>query len=129
MKTPRRIDTMGEANPLTGLLYCANCGEKMYNHRSRGGTENNPYPSDFFDCSVYTREHQKHSTACCGHYITTKALRTLILETIRSVSTFAISNRDEFMEKVRAASQLRQAEAAKDTKRKLNKDRKRITRA
>lgn len=31
------------------------------------------------------------------------------------------------MEKVRAASQLRQAEAAKDTKRKLNKDRKRIT--
>ena len=36
---------LGEANPLTGLLYCADCGEKMYNHRSKGGTENNPYPS------------------------------------------------------------------------------------
>ena len=125
-KTPKRIDTIGEANPLTGLLYCADCGEKMYNHRSKGNAEKGNYPSDFFDCSAYTLAHQKRITACCGHYITTKALRTLILETIRTASTFAIANQDEFMEKVRSDSQIRQAEAAKEAKRKLNKDRKRI---
>ena len=125
-KTPRRIDTWGEANPLTGLLFCADCGAKMYNHRSKGGTENNPYPLDCFDCSTYTLAFQKHSTACCGHYISTKALRSLILETVRAASTYAISNQEEFVAKVRAASQLRQKEAAKDTKRRLNKDRKRI---
>ena len=120
-KTPRRIDTFGVANPLTGLLYCADCGGKRYNHRSRGNPEKGVYPSDFFDCSAYTLAHQKHAKVCCSHYITTKSLRILILETIRTVSTYAISNRDEFVEKIRAASQIKQTETAKDTKRKLNK--------
>ena len=126
-KTPKRIDTIGVANPLTGLLYCADCGEKMYNHRTRGSAEKGNYPSDFFDCSTYTLAHQKKAKACCGHYITTKSLRMLILDTIRAASTFAISNQAEFMEKVRSASQVRQAEAAKDTKRKLSKDKKRVS--
>lgn len=125
-KTPRRHDTLGEANPLTGLMFCADCGAKMTNHRSRGGTESSPYPSDFYDCSTYTLAHQKRTNACCGHYIRTKAVRELVLNTIRTVSAFAISNQEEFAEKVRAASQIKQKEAAKETKRRLSKDKKRI---
>ena len=114
------------ANPLTGLVFCADCGAKMYNHRSRG-TESKPYPYDAFECSTYKLAGQKRSAACCGHHISAKALRELILETIRAASTFAISDRDAFLEKVRSASQLRQAEAAKETKRRLNKEKKRIS--
>ena len=118
---------MEEQNKYSGLVFCADCGAKMMNHRSRGGTENNPYPSDFYDCSTYTLAHQKRTHACKGHYIRSKVLRELILETIRAASTFAISDRDAFLEKVRSASQLRQAEATKETKRKLNKEKKRIS--
>lgn len=50
----------------------------------------------------------------------------MILDTIKNVSKYAISNKDEFMEKIRTASQIRQEEAAKDTKRKLKKDSKRV---
>ena len=125
-QTPRRIDHIGEANPLTGLVYCADCGAKMYNHRSPGkeGTSK-PYPSDFFDCSTYTLSRQKRFEACHGHYITTKALRTLILETIRAAATQAVKDEEAFIRKVREASDIRQAEAAKGIRRQLNKDRKR----
>ena len=124
-RTPRRHDTLGEANPLTGLLYCADCGAKMYNQRSRG-SDRKPYPSDSYECSTCKLAWQKHSAACCNHHISTKALRELILNTIRTVSGYAISNQAEFAAKIRAASQIRQKEAAKDAARKLNKDKKRI---
>ena len=124
--TPRRIDTLGEANPLTGLVFCADCGAKMYNQRTRGnGTK--PYPSDAYECSSYKLAGQRRTAVCSNHHISTKALRTLILETIKAASVYAVSNQDEFMEKVRAASQIRQAEAVKTAKRKLTKDRRRIT--
>ena len=125
-KTPRRIDHIEEANPFTGLLCCAECGAKLYNHRTRAGSKGKPYPTDFFDCSTYTLAAQRHEKGCCSHTITTKAVRKMTLDAIRHVSTYAIANQEEFLSRVHAASQLRQEEAAKQAQRQLNKDRKRI---
>ena len=123
--TPRRIDTLGEANPLTGLVFCADCGAKMYNQRTRG-SDTKPYPSDAYECSSYKLAGQRRTAVCSNHHISTKALRTLILETIRVTSSYAISNEAEFIQKVRAASEVQQAQAAKELKRKLNKDKRRF---
>ena len=115
-KTVKRTDTTGEANPLTGLLFCADCGAKMYNHRGRaqamkGNLGKDPvsglYPHDHYDCSTYALTFRRYHQECFGHYISTKALRALILDTIRTVSAYAISNEAEFIEKVRAASEVR----------------------
>ena len=133
-KTVHRTDATGEANPLTGLLYCADCGAKMYNHKGKGRSERENrdkdpvsglYPYDHYDCSTYSLTRYHSDAECYGHYISTKDIRALLLDTIRTVSAYAISNEAEFIEKVRAASEIRQAQAAKDLKRKLNKDRKR----
>ena len=126
IKTPRRVDTIGEANPLTGLVFCADCGAKMYNHRTRGDREKKKYPADTYDCSTYNLSFRKKEPVCFKHRISTKALRILILETIKAACASAIKDKAKFLDDVRSASQLRQKEAVKDAKRKLNKSRRRI---
>ncbi len=133
-KTVKRTDTTGEANPLTGLLFCADCGEKLYNHKGRAqaNKENRGidpvsglYPYDHYECATYNLNYNRTEKVCCSHYISTKALRTVILETIKTVSSYAIGNEEEFIQRVREASEVRQKEAAKELKRKICKAEKR----
>ena len=133
-QTVRRTDTTGEANPLTGLMFCADCGGRMYNRKNGGralkeGWEPDPdsglYPSDNYNCSTYVLTGKHSERKCCSHYITTRAVRALILDTIRTVSAYAVSDEKAFVEKIRTASQIRQDNAAKELKRKLTRDRKR----
>ena len=132
-KTKRRVDTTGEASPLTGLVYCADCGERLYNHRGRvkNGKRQNAdpvtglYPADHYECSTYLKTAHRASRDCFSHYIGTIPLRMLVLDTIRTASVYAIENEDAFIERVRKASEVRQKEAAKDLKRKIARARKR----
>lgn len=61
-KTVHRTDTLGTANPLTGFLFCADCGEKLYNHwyrrHTKKGTE---FFVDFYECSTYKMEVQRET--------------------------------------------------------------------
>ncbi|CAK7032947.1 MAG: hypothetical protein ENTB_01866 [Enterocloster aldenensis] len=124
--TKRRTDHIGEANPLTGLVFCADCGAKMYNHRYRTDKPR-PYFHDAYDCATFKQATQKKddSHPCVSHYISTKALRAIILDAIRATSAYAVSNEAEFIQKVREASQVQQEKAAKELRRKLNKDKRR----
>jgi hypothetical protein len=118
-KTKRRAAPSGEANPLTGLVYCADCGSRMFNHK---GTLAWKYDSqDAYACNQYT----KYPPKCTMHYIKTSALRTLVLEAIRRASDFARVNEEEFVKRVREASELRSAEEAKERKERLSKSLKR----
>ena len=120
-QTVRRTDTTGEANPLTGLMFCADCGAKMYNHRNR----NAQFLNDNYNCSAYTRTATRETRLCCSHSISTRTVRTLLLETIRTVSTYAFSNEEAFRQKVLAASKLKHEADTKELKKKIAKAKKR----
>ena len=124
-KTPRRAESLGIANPLTGLVYCADCGAKMHNHRSKskanGGKDFDPvtgfYPFDHYECSTYSKTYTKTYTNCFGHYISTRNLYALLLEMIRLISQYAISDKEAFAERVKATAQIQQQDEAKEIKR------------
>ncbi|MCL2048774.1 MAG: recombinase family protein [Defluviitaleaceae bacterium] len=109
----------GEANPLTGTLYCADCGHKMYNKIGKTGRENKPH--DEYVCSSY----RHYSRSCTCHYIRVEVVEQLLLDTIRRVSDFARNNEAEFIERVRQESTLQQETAVKENKKTLKKSQRR----
>ena len=134
-KTTRRTDSNGMANPLTGIMYCADCGQKMYNHKEvtlaeRKGRPRDPvsglYPYDNYECSSYNRTRTRVQRQCTPHRIPTSSVRSLLLETIRYASQSAISDPEAFAQKIREASSIQQAATAKETEREIDKATRRI---
>ena len=118
--TVRRTDTVQEANPLTGLMVCADCGGRMFNHRSTYMTKSEGEKiHDIYECGTYSRSRHRVEQVCSGHYVPTQAVRELILLTLRTVCPWAIQNKEAFAARVREESALRQKSAAQETKRKL----------
>ena len=112
-ETPRRIDTLGEANPLTGLLFCAECGAKMYNHR-KAHTEKPTHKklADVYNCSTYKLSNAKFNTKCSPHHISTEAVRTINFEVIRSTCGYVRERGQGFADVIRETSAIRQGETA-----------------
>jgi hypothetical protein len=127
----RRRPVFGESNPLTGILYCFDCRAKMTNRRhiKEPGDENGvgrTYRDNNYECSTNRIHGARFISKCSMHFITAAAVKAMILETIKHVALYARENEAEFAEKLREASAIKQANAAKENKRKLIKNERRI---
>ena len=134
--TPRRTDTSGEANPLTGILFCADCGHKMYSGRKShkpkeqrhvNGKTYTCCESDIYTCGGYNMARKRFKEVCTMHYIRTIVVRELVLDAIRKISGYVRGNEEEFVEKVREFSAVQQEETAKAHKSMIAKNERRIT--
>ena len=135
-ETPKRHDFSDKPNPLTGLLYCADCGAKLYNdsqkaYSQKHGYKPDPmtgyYGSDYYECKNYKLASVRETALCTSHRVNTNALIKLILETIRLVSDYAITNKAEFIEKVKAISLSQHNQNVNEQKKRLAKNEKRYT--
>ena len=98
----RYPDGWGEAHPLTGLMYCVDCGGKMYVHRMNNG-KRIPY----YTCSQYTKV--PCGTLCpTMHRINAEIVMTLIADMLRAIADYSKNDRAEFIKTVVEAQETQQ---------------------
>ena len=89
-KSKRRPNRYGEMSVFSGLVYCADCGKKMYINRFSSGDQ-----KAHFNCSSY-RKKSKHF--CTSHYITVEAIEKLVLTDLQRVFGMYRSDEKRFVE-------------------------------
>ena len=110
------------ANPLTGLLYCADCGHKLTHHQP-SPTKKKVYDADnYYICGNY----RQLTHDCTSHYIKTSTIEKLILTAIREVSAYVREDEKEFIRIVRDAASAGQEQTAREQKKRLRQVEKRI---
>ena len=88
-KHKRRPNRTGNISMFSGLLYCADCGSKMYYNSHKKEKGKNPN----FWCSSFVK-NQGH---CSMHYIGEKTVYKLVLEDMQRVFEFVNCYEDVFV--------------------------------
>ena len=90
----RRPTRLGEMSVFSGLLFCADCGKKMYLNRCK---EYKQYDKARFVCGTYRKGTAKNR-GCTSHSITLDAVEQIVLTDLQRVLAMAKSNEAEFAE-------------------------------
>ena len=116
----------GYVNPLSGLVYCADCGNKMYikfnnTRHQRGGDR--IYYRENFSCGAYSKFGER---ACTSHYIQIKILSQLVLADIRSKMNLVLADEKRARAEFLSRSEQQNAAEANADRRKLTQSTRRL---
>ena len=109
----RRPTRSGIVSMFSGLLYCADCGKKLY-YNATDNKQQHPY----FFCSSY----RKNSEVCSAHYVREKIVAEITLESMQRVFWYVQSFEKDFARKQMAAF-------GDEKKKELDQKRKELTKA
>ena len=88
----RRLTPMGEMPILSGMLFCADCGAKLYQVRARGWT----HEQEHFVCATY----RKIKGGCTSHQIHNVQVEEILLRELRRITAYAREHEDNFVQLV-----------------------------
>ena len=108
----------GRSSIFSGLVYCADCGEKLY----YGATNNYRTEGAFFDCSL----HWKHKDKCGTHYIREAVLSHLVLKHIQAVTGYILRHEAHFRTVMEEQLRLESSEQIRIRRKRLERNENRI---
>jgi len=91
----KRHVKLGTPGLFSGLLYCADCGAKMYHHRGAALKKN----AEYYTCSGYS----KRVNPCTTHHIRINVLSEIVSADLRYVTDFATTQEDKFVSTLAAS--------------------------
>ena len=94
-QSKRKQTDMGEMSVFSGIVYCADCGKKMYLCRCSKSTQ-----KEYFNCSTYRK---KSKSLCTSHQITVEAVEHIVLTNLQRVLGMAKDNEKQFVNMVQTA--------------------------
>ena len=107
----RRLTPMGEMPILSGMLFCADCGAKLYQVRARGWT----HEQEHFVCATY----RKIKGGCTSHQIHNVQVEEILLRELRRITAYAREHEDDFVQLVTRQSEKELNRQLRDSNREL----------
>lgn len=93
----RRLTPMGEMPTLSGMLFCADCGAKLYQVRARGWS----HEQEHFVCATY----RKIKGGCSSHQIHNVQVEEILLRELHRITAYTREHESEFIELVTKQSE------------------------
>ena len=118
-KHRRRFTKTGITSWFSGLLYCSDCGEKLYYSATNCYKREQAY----FFCSTY----RKDSSNCSAHYIREKAVYEIVLENMKRVFMNVNLFEEQFAKKQMESYGEEKKKELSEKRKELNKAKQRVS--
>ena len=117
-QSKRRPTKMGDMGMFSGMVYCADCGNKLHLCRTKSWDRS----LDNYVCGTYKRRRGE----CSAHYIRSTVLETLVLDNLQKVIAYVRDYENDFVQQVTENKAAEQMQMLSVSKRQMEQQMRRI---